>query len=68
MLTILVFKKSNGDWAYAPKDAMQVPTMRRAFFYDCKPGFPSTKDALNAIRRDRTIPRDHDIEIEGATA
>jgi hypothetical protein len=64
--TILVFKQSDGSWTYAPKAAML--RLGDAFRYSDEPGFLSSRDALNAIQLDSTIPDGTPVEIEPTEA
>lgn len=63
-IIILIFKQSNGTYCYAPKLAMMNPSIARAMRFSDEQGFPSVMEAMNAIRRDKSIPNDHDIEVE----
>lgn len=63
-ISITVFRQSDGTWGYCPTAALANPSIARAFRYSDKPGFPSSRDALNAIRRDKTIPLTADVLVE----
>jgi hypothetical protein len=62
-MTIVVFRQHDGTYSYAPKSAVDDPRLATFFHYSDEPGFPSVAAALNAIRRDKTIPSDHEILV-----
>ena len=60
LVIIVVQSKINEQWGYCPKGARHMLRPEQ----DENAPYPTVKDALNAIRRDKTIPRDHEVEVE----
>ncbi len=58
MLTIVVFQAKDGRWNYCPS------TVRHWLVFDLEGTFPTEAIALEAVLRDASIPKRHNLVVE----
>lgn len=67
-MQITIFKQPDGTFGYCPTEALKNPSIARAMRYSDEPGFQTVRDAMNAIKLNRTIPRNVDVVVEEEVA
>jgi hypothetical protein len=63
MLTIVIVQGINGGWGYCPKEARALLRPEQ----DEHAPYPSAREAVEAVHRDKTIPNGARIEVEAGS-